>query len=80
MPEPISAEQLAVAIPSQFYYVAGALIVANLSSILAFLWGGIRLYTAAIIWKTTTDHRLDKNEKDIQNAWNSIKGRDCGKQ
>jgi hypothetical protein len=70
----ITTEQLAVAIPSGFYVIVGTFIIANIGSIIAFLWGGLKMYTTAIVWKTTVDMKLAKHDKDIQNAWNEIRG------
>lgn len=79
MPAPeITTEQLAVAIPSGFYVIIGTFIIANLGSIIAFLWGGLKMYTTAIVWKTTVDLKLAKHEKDIQNAWSKLKAGDHG--
>lgn len=79
MPAPeITTEQIAVAIPSSFYVIVGTFIIANIGSIIAFFWGGLKMYTTAVIWKTTVDLRLEKHEKDIHNAFKMIKGQDCG--
>jgi hypothetical protein len=74
----ITTEQLAVSIPSGFYVIVGTFIIANIGSIIAFLWGGLKMYTTAIVWKTTVDMKLAKHDKDIQNAFNKIRERGSG--
>lgn len=69
----MSSQELAMQIPTSMYVLVGTFLIANIGSIVAFFWGGIKMYGKAVEWKTIMEHRVSKNEKDIQNAWSELK-------
>lgn len=58
---------------SKFYWIVGAVIVINFTSIVSFGWMILKIYTKAVVWKTTIEHTIDGNSKDINNAHDKIR-------
>ena len=58
---------------SKLYWIVGAIVVVNFTSILSFGFMILKIYTKIIVWKTTVEKNIEGHDKDIVNAYDKIR-------
>ena len=58
---------------SKLYWIVGAIVVVNFTSILSFGFMILKIYTKIIVWKTTVEKNIEGHDKDINNAHDKIR-------